>query len=212
MRLNFNIFKFQSPLHINTHIKDNFKSPDRKGHPTAAFCFLFLGFPKMINSNWVKEWMKYLKTPDRLKCWNECICKHQSMKRLLVWVSQTELKVCRMAQEDLHFCHCISLMERTCSHSFGWCYWGWVKRSDENLHHVIVHFLLSERGWTRSLWLLWVGLYREPPVKCAAVEHWHIYTEKTKNIEKWSVSISIDHVCLVNLQSYRLNCIHYTVQ
>lgn len=58
-----------------------------------------------------------------------------------------------------------------------------VTGSNEDLHHVVVHFLMGGRDWRMGL-LLWVGLDRDPPLQGAAVKHWHIYTEMTKNIEK----------------------------
>lgn len=67
--------------------------------------------------------------------------------------------------------------------------------SDEDLHHVVVHFLLGQ-GWRRGL-LLWVGLDKEPPLQGAAVKHWHIYAGMTKNIEKLSVSLSGDSVSIL---------------
>lgn len=56
-------------------------------------------------------------------------------------------------------------------------------RSYEDLHHVVVHFLLGEWGCWRGR-LLRVRMDREPPLQGAAVKHWHICKEKTKNIKK----------------------------
>lgn len=56
-------------------------------------------------------------------------------------------------------------------------------RSYEYLHHVVVHFLLGEWGCWRGR-LLRVRMDREPPLQGAAVKHWHICKEKTKNIKK----------------------------
>lgn len=50
--------------------------------------------------------------------------------------------------------------------------------SDEDLHHVIFHFLLGKCGWRRGQ-LLWIGLDRGPPLQGAAVKNWHIYADKT---------------------------------
>lgn len=91
----------------------------------------------------------------------------------MVWVSQT--------QTELHNVS-VCVMELPSNHSFG-CFVTEVMGSDEDLHHVVVHFLLGGRDWKRGV-LLWVGLDGESPLQGAAVKHWHICTEVTDNVKE----------------------------